>query len=119
FRHTALTTEDVVGQGDDAAVREGGGGSSADGKRNLELVGVRVALAGDGEGARHGAADPGEAVDHHRRRGIPAAAEVEDILDHRRIRADQTRYRRWNIVHANPQMPGWRDACGRRDHLLG
>ena len=70
--------------------------------RDLDLVAMRIERADGREGARGGTADAGIAMHHQRRIAVPAAHEVQHLVDMRLRRRDKAVDRLGDVVHLTP-----------------
>src|SRR5258708_32750235 len=77
----AFAPQRLVGQADDQPVRRRDRGGGTDLLCDRNLVAMRIERADGRKGARGRTADTGIAVHHQRRAAIPAAYEVQDLLD--------------------------------------
>ena len=93
-------------QADDQPVRRRDRGGGADLPRDRNLVAMRVEHAGGGEGARGRAADAGIAVNHQRRAAVPAAHEIQHLLDMLTRRRQKAVHVLGDVVHLDSEMIG-------------
>ena len=105
-QHAPLAPQRLVGEADDQPVRLGDRGGGANLPRDRDLVAMRIERADRGKGARGRAADAGIAMHHQRRAAVPAAHEVQDLLDMGIRRRDKAVDLFGDVVHLHFQMIG-------------